>query len=144
MKILILHHVEPIWESGLLKFAKLSFNDLEEKFYEHFQENQYDKVILTRFEDWKINDDYNLIGQYINKVETYDYGWTKELCEQNELEYCEGGNHSEVVWIADWQKELKGHEVYISGGFRGACLEDLQIALDHLNINYKEIKELCY
>jgi len=145
MKVLILHHCEPIWDAGLKKIAGISFEEFEEQIYNYLQDNNFDKIILTRFEEFRIlPGEYCYLANYINQLEVYDYGWTKELCEQNNLEYTEGGAHSEVVWITDWQKQLKGHEVYIAGAFDGECIEDLEIALRHCEVDYKRINELIY
>ena len=58
------------------------------------------------------------------------------------IDYCEGGYHSEYVLLTDWMRDLKGHEVYISGSFDGECIDDLETALDFLEIPYNRIESL--
>jgi hypothetical protein len=45
------------------------------------------------------------------------------------------------VYIADWMRSLSG-DVYISGAFEGECIEDLEIALSHLRIEFKKVRQL--
>jgi hypothetical protein len=140
MKVLIIHHLERIWENGYKKFGT-SFDELVEKFYEHLSHETYDLVILTRFEDFRLDDDYWPIAQYVDRVETYAYGWEKQEMLDNPGIFCEGGSHSEAVLIEDWMR-LSGHDVYISGAFDGECIEDLEIALRHCQVKFFRIEDL--
>jgi hypothetical protein len=165
MKTLIIHHLEPMWNEGY-KTHNTNFEELLEKFYNYLTENIFDRVILTRFEDHKLddsycfysteNDEYVELSNFINKVHTYDYGWCKdsvfdgELPEQNQdgfyvnewgNVYCDGGMHSEIVWIPEWMKDLKG-DIFISGAFDGECIDDLETALSALNKTFYRINEL--
>ena len=155
MKVLIIHHLEEMWERGY-KNAGTSFWDLEYKFGEYLRENKFDKVILTKFEttrdyfrnkafggNYKFYNDYSNIGSYINEVHEYAYGWSKEELENSPDMFVEGGNHSEVVLITDWIKDLRGHEVYLTGAFMGECLEDMQIALNSQEVEFEYIRGLC-
>jgi len=150
-KVLIIHHLEPCWQSAYNKIANTSFESLCQDFIEHIEDNQYDWIILTQFEDWKAQNDHYLTGiaHYIDQWEEYGYGWGKEVLEDERhvnpkyrQEWCNGGNHSEMVLIADWMKEIKNEDIYISGAFDGECIEDLEIALDFLKINYKRVESL--
>jgi len=49
-KILIIHHLEEMWNSGYKKFGNTNFFDLEYRFFEFLSENNFDRVILTKFE----------------------------------------------------------------------------------------------
>lgn len=49
-KVLIIHHLESTWESGYNGFGE-SFESLAAKIIMHIQESDYDKVILTQFEN---------------------------------------------------------------------------------------------
>lgn len=141
MRTLIIHHLEPCWETGYKSFGTC-FQNLLWKFAHHLETNQYDQIILTRFEDHTIcPEEYEPIYYWINQVHAYSYGWEAEELEEYPDRFCEGGNHSEAVLIEDWMKELTG-EVYISGAFDGECVEDLEIALRHCGINFKRIEEL--
>lgn len=140
MKTLIIHHLEPMWEQGYKK-AGTSFERLVEVFYDHLERNHYDKVILTRFEDHRINEpEYEIIEPFINQVETYAYGWEEAESVENPDRFCQGGCHSEVVLLEDWMK-ING-QVFISGAFDGECIEDLEIALKHLEVKFNRIESL--
>lgn len=160
-KVLIIHHLEPMWERGY-KDHGTSFEALKEKFACHLEENRYSKVILTRFEDFDISySEYYQLVDYVDQVETYDYGWCLDMLDVEDLDdlqrlskypevyqaedcsrWTSGGNHSEIVWVADWMFDLIGKDVEISGAFDGECVEDLQIALDALGVGYKRLNDL--
>jgi len=156
MKTIIIHHLEGIWERGY-KNAGTSFWKLEYKFGKYLEANKFDKVILTNFElpswffknghgfkgKYDFYNEYPNIGTFITDYHEYAYGWDKENIKNEHNNFVNGGNHSEAVLIEDWIRELKSDEVYLSGAFLNECLEDMQIALDSQNINYKMIKELC-
>lgn len=166
MKVLIIHHLEPIWNNGYKKFGT-NFDKLLERFSEYLENNIFNKIILTRFEEWKIDfEEYSLIAEKIDIVHSYGYGWNLECfydsspddislddaqtsldCGGSYInsygqEVCKGGQHSEVVFIPDWIRDLKCNEVFISGAFDGECLEDLEIALNFCQIDYNRIEEL--
>jgi hypothetical protein len=108
-KVLIIHHLEPMWESGYRGIGGTSFDRLQENFIEFLQENEFDKVILTRFEDYKatVAEGYfPELLEFISKVEEYSYAWEAEMF-QDASEYCEGGNHSQVVWLVNVSKSWK-------------------------------------
>lgn len=165
MKTLIIHHLEPMWNEGYRTHGT-SFEKLLEKFYNYLEENSFDRVILTRFEDRKLddsycfycekNDDYCELSKFIDKVHNYDYGWDKDSIFDGELPepkeegfyvnewgnvYCDGGVHSEIVWIPDWIQGLQG-DIFISGAFDGECIDDLETALEALNKTFHRINEL--
>lgn len=140
MKILILHHVEAMWNDSLLNY-NTSIDEMIEDIKNHLDENNYDKVILNRFEDFEISEEHFPIANYINDINSYGYGWTADMFS-NSSQYCEGGSHSEVVEIDDWMHDLKGNKVDICGAFDGECIEDLEIALNHLDIKFKRIEHL--
>lgn len=165
MKILIIHHLETEWEQGYKRFDT-SFEELLERFADYLSENHFDRVILTRFEEWQIDAaEYYPIYDYINSVKTYSYGHELEsFLSDEEMEKAEeiqellddgkhyitsygtkiykGGNHSNVLPSEVWIEELAGHDVYISGAFDGECIEDLEIILNRCQVNYKRIEEL--
>ena len=75
------------------------------------------------------------------QVETYGYGWSEEELRENPKEFVEGGNHSEAVYIAPWMRKLSG-EIFIAGAFDGECLEDLEIALRALKLDFTKVRPL--
>jgi hypothetical protein len=155
MKVLIIHHLEELWSEGY-KQAGTSWWKLEYKFAQYLKKNNFDKVILTKFETTqnyfrnnafggnnKFYNDYPNIATYINEVYEYAYGWSYDELTNHPDTFVKGGNHSQAVLITDWIKELCGHEVYLSGAFLGECLEDMEIALKSQDIEPKYIMELC-
>jgi len=145
-----MHHLEPMWDASYRQFGNTCFAELCEEFVEHIEINDYDRVILVQFEDWKPQELHYLygLGQLVTDSYNYAYGWTSEEAEScaednsNNVEFCEGGRHSDVVMIAEWMHELKGQDIYISGAFDGECIDDLETALDFLELPYTRIEEL--
>lgn len=154
-KVLIIHHLESCWEASYKKYGT-SFYELSRKIITHIKRSNYDRVILTRFEDNKPEDCHyeSEIVDFVNHWYEYSYGWDKEGYEAEETDstgeyldpydnlYCEGGNHSEIVLIADWMQELKYDNVSICGAFDGECIEDLEIALRFVGCNFRRLDKL--
>ena len=145
MKVLIIHHLEPIWQKGYGGFGE-SFESLQEKFLAYLSENSFQRVILTRFEDWRACSSEGYFSELldlISEVRDYAYGWEAEMF-QDESDYCEGGTHSEVVYLPEWLKQLKkrGAQVTLTGAFEGECIEDMEIALSHLEIPFTKARSL--
>lgn len=140
MKTLIIHHLESMWESSYISTGGITYEDLLFKFRDHLEEQEYDRVILTRFEDIRFEPEHDIIREFVDELYDYAYGWEDNEDTQGE-DFCEGGTHSERVYIADWMRSLSG-DVYISGAFEGECIEDLEIALSHLGIEFKKVRQL--
>lgn len=144
MKVLIIHHLEPMWENGYQKFG-LTFERLQEKFLDFLSENVFDKIILTRFEEWGACPSEGYFPELLERINTfhsYAYGWEREEMEENPEMFCEGGNHSGAVLIEDWMRRLVSCDVTISGAFDGECVEDLEIALRHVGVDFKREESL--
>jgi hypothetical protein len=148
-----------MWESSLSSKAGITFDEYLEDIADHIFQHNYDRIILTRFEDHKAEPEvYWGLTNYISQVETYDYGWSLDMLEVADLDelepvgelyksehgqlWCEGGNHSEIVWVADWMLELQNDEVSICGAFDGECIEDLQIALEAAKVKFDRVESL--
>lgn len=139
MKILIIHHLESEWETAYISATGKTFEELCYEFSDYLEVNYFDKVILTRFEP----EHYIIHNSEPLTLFTYSYGWDKYDIEANtDRIWVEGGSHSDFVLIDDWMLDLYGHDVSISGAFDGECIEDLEIALSALQIDYKRIEEL--
>jgi len=115
--------------------------------YEHLAENCYDHIIVTNFEaGFYLDDDQMLLDGFSPAVYDYCYGWEREqLLESNlveNIDFCPGGHHSPVVLVPEWIRNLKTHEVHLCGAFDGECIEDMEIALNFAEINYKRIEKL--
>ena len=143
MATLIIHHLETVWECGYRKLGT-SMVDLCLKIREHIEDFDYDKVILTRFEDDELQDDHYETGlaDYIDRVEIYGYGWGDEdRANSGHDNWTEGGAHSKYVYLAEWMKELDG-DIHICGAFDFECIEDLQIALRALDKKFSRLEDL--
>lgn len=153
-KVLIMHHVEPMWSDAMQKNHCLTFYDLQERLLLALEGHSFDRIILTRFEDYKLSPEYYPeFACLIDDVYDYGYGW--ELNDEyedlgdgryhmHECFYCDGGIHSPVVLLADWMYELGGDDVTICGAFDGECIEDLEIALDFIGVSYTRWNEFIF
>ena len=146
MKTLIIHHLETIWESGLLNCGTNLEKELQ-KLVNHLKDNQYDKVVFCRFEEPKLEDihyHYHL-DRYISFVVDYAYGWTVE--DMQEWYPDEKGTtwdsteieHSKAVFLCDWMKQLKGDDVYVCGAFKNECIATLREALRLCEFNRQSL-----
>lgn len=141
MKTIIIHHVQAMWNSGLEGFGT-SFDEVLEKVYEHLSENYYDRVIVTNFEaGFDLDDEQIMLSEFCPVVHDYGYGWEKEMIDPDVQDWTDGGNHSEIVLIDDWMKELP-KEVDLCGAFDGECIEDMEIALESLDISVNRLENL--
>ena len=114
-----------------------------DKFIDHLENTPYDKVILTRFEEYGLTSEYTPIEVWIDELYVYAYGWDENDRNTNpELEWVEGGGHSDYVIVEEWMKNLAKHQVYISGAFDGECIQDLEYALRGANVNFQRINDL--
>ena len=145
MRTLIIHHLETIWKAGYERFG-VTFEIMAEKVVDYLREHEYDQIILTRFEDDRLEDEHHYTGlsEFIHQVFTYAYGWCQEdvLDDEDDENWTEGGYHSEYVYLAPWMRTLAGCKVDICGAFDGECIEDLEIALEALEIPFNRIEEL--
>ena len=133
-----------MWENGYKKFGT-SFERLQEKVLDFLSENSFDRVLLTRFEDCAACPSEGYFPELLNalsRVHEYGYGWPAEALEDMPDRFCVGGNHSEAVLIDDWMLPLKNAQVTIAGAFDGECIEDLEIALNHLGVDFEREESL--
>jgi len=148
MKTLIIHHLETMWEYGYKKFGT-TFSDIAEKIVCYLEESCYDRVILTRFEDDSFEDEHFDTGlvHYIGEIYDYAYGWHRDsldLEDDSKLpdDFTEGGYHSDIVYVPDWVKSLKTHQVSLCGAFDGECIEDMEIALTAAEVKFERLNAL--
>lgn len=147
MKTIIIHHLQYIWDQGLRDQGTCFEAELE-KVYEHLNLNVYDRVIVTNFEaGLNLDVEQNMLGEFYPDVYDYMYGWERSEVEswadrKEGEDFCEGGNHSEVVLLDEWMKDIISDEVYLCGAFDGECIEDMEIALEFLGIEVNRIEEL--
>jgi hypothetical protein len=154
MRVMILHHVETMWADAMHRMFDVDYDEYLLKVAAHLDAHQYDRVLLNMFEDTRLEPEHYPIAEYVNAVNQYGYGWDANMFEsdfedgedelgtQEGILYCAGGTHSQIVALEDWMWELRGHEVYIAGAFDGECIEDLEVALNFLEIPYSRVEEL--
>lgn len=142
-KVLILHHFESYWEKGFV-MKGLPFWAFQNRVSTHLEGSEYKRIIVTRFEDWQKGPEHDFMFEMGLEPEfqQYDYGWDEEQMKRSGCEYVEGGVHSEVVWIPEWLKELKGEKVNLAGAFDGECIEDMEIALSSQGIDFDRLEDL--
>ena len=144
MKILIIHHVGPMWERSFDR------EKLTTEIINHIESNYYDKVIATTLEG---GDTYLELMPYVNVIKGWSYGW--EIDEKlSDLEYAEqyGIDRNDITestghpyaYLYQWIKDLKGHEITLMGGSLYECLYDLETTLEHLDIPYNTVYECTY
>lgn len=169
-KVLICHHLEPIWQSGLQKNGT-SLKTMCKQVVTFLKHHDVDCVIITQFEadeDSKHHEDYYRLFKFLDRRgiqlvwHEYGYGWTLDnfvfddlAAAQAQLDageivtdgygnrIAQGGTHSEIVLLSDWMLELKNSEILLGGAFMGECLDDMQTAFTALGFDYKLVKELC-
>jgi hypothetical protein len=142
-KVLIMHHVEPMWQNAMRQKGVIFDNYLADLWH-HIDNSDYDQLILTQFEDCKLQDMHLEFGFGELCIDCYEYayGWTFKAFEDCPEEYIEGGSHSESVYIPQWLVDLKGKDVYLCGAFDGECIEDMEIALRHCVGKFTRINSL--
>lgn len=164
MKILLAHHLEPIWNDGLKRFG-MNIYILCERIAEYLSEGDFDKIIISQFElarNPQSEECYFPILQVIEdsgiKIEwqEYSYGWTLEsfnlpedalnedgfAIDEYGRKIVEGGSHSEVLPLEKWIADLFGHEVYLCGAFDGECLEDISLAMRACGVEFSRVENL--
>lgn len=162
-KVLICHHLEPMWDKSLREMGT-SFYKLEKKTAQHIKKNNYSQVILTRFEEHTYNyEEYPNMYSLITFLAVYGYADCIDSCfDDNEdkdliedrldegeivandcgIKYALGGFHSEIVEIPKWLENLKHSDVYLCGAFDGECIDDIQTAMEAIDLKYNRISKL--
>jgi hypothetical protein len=143
MKILIIHHVEPQWVKSFNRDENDYLLDIEN----HVIHNDYDRIIMTTLE----GDGYQFLEEICHQHEEWSYAWDNPETESEWYDDCNidtediiSSSGHEYTYLYPWIKNLAGHEITILGGADGECLEDLRCALNHLEIEFDEVRELIY
>jgi len=146
MKTIIIHHLQSIWDEGLIGMG----TDFETEIYkvcEHLNKVEYDRIIVTNFEaNLSLDEDKLILSDFYPEVHDYMYGWERKEVEEwkdhkEGVDFCQGGQHSEVVLTPEWMRKLEG-EIYICGAFDGECIEDLECALEGCGKNFERLNHL--
>ena len=143
MNILLIHHLEEMWDRGYKNYDT-HFEKESLKVINFIKNNEFDEVVLVRFEDFELGDEHYSVGlhEHVDRVETYGYGWQREELEEQDPEgegvrWADGCDHSEVVLLDDWIKDLKGHNVTLVGAFEDECIATISAALEQCGVEYK-------
>lgn len=149
MNILVLHHVEPMWQ------ASMNPGYLE-TVCKHLDEQSYDQIILTTLEgttDEFYDEEFWKIAAQTDVVEEWSYAWEDPETERQwyldsgidpDTEIIEASGH-EFAYVYPWiAKRLKGHNVTLGGGARFECLADFKDTLEHLDIPFTEVDSLVF
>lgn len=163
MNVLLLQHFESYWEGPLQELHNTSFEECMNNVLDFVASNDnIDKIIITLFEDYELNHEYEKLQTLCDKkgieieAHTYAYAWYKDPDPEEtaypestrNIDWCQGtrDHHGEedVIEINDWQKELKykNCKVFLGGAFDGECVKDQEAALDTLEVNYERVEGL--
>ena len=147
-KVLILHHIEPMWE------ACFNAYELVKKCLTHINRSKYDKIILATFECSKQElydyPEYIPLVEKIDELQNWSYAWGSDIDTAasdfggSPDDYIYVSTPHETAYLYDWIKDLKGCQVSVAGGHRDECLQDLIETLEHLDIKYKKIEQCIY
>ncbi len=144
-RTLLVHHLEPMWEGGYKRYGT-SFIEQAEKVLEHVWASNYDRIIMTLFEDRGLGPAHAELGlvALCPSVYTYGYGWESDMDPGEGCRFVEGGAHSEVVLVEPWMDEmaLEGDRVHLCGAFDGECIEDMEIALRAAGVWFERLEDL--
>jgi len=149
MKILVIHHVEPMWDSSIPhNYRDYLLNYLIEN------SEKYDVIMATFLEDYQSTTGCEEIDSFITKTNEWGYGWgygnetkPKQVAKYHEFpkgDIIRVSSPHDWAYLYDWIKELKGHEIDVCGGYRTECLLDLEESLEHLEIPFKTLDNLVY
>lgn len=145
MKVLLIHHLETIWQAGYRMYGT-TFFDVAQDILNHITGESYDRVILTRFEDPRLEDEHweSGIADFIDEIQEYGYGWDLDMVDREKegIDWVWGGEHSEVVLLFDWIARLRGNDVHLCGAFDRECIEDMELALEGCGVNFERLEHL--
>lgn len=163
MNVLLLQHFESYWEGPLRDLHNTSFEECMNNVLDFVaSRDDIDKIIITLFEDYELNHEYEKLQRLCDKKDieieahTYGYAWYKDPDPEEtaypestrNIDWCPGTreHHGEedVIEITEWQKELKSLDckVFLGGAFEHECLKDMEAALDTLKVNYERVEGL--
>lgn len=163
MNVLLLQHFESYWEGPLRDLHNTSFEECMNNVLDFVaSRDDIDKIIITLFEDYELNHEYEKLQRLCDKKDieieahTYGYAWYKDPDPEEtaypestrNIDWCPGtrDHHGEedVIEITEWQKELKSLDckVFLGGAFEHECLKDMEAALDTLEVNYERVEGL--
>ncbi len=148
MKILIMHHVEKMWEAELAD-KDTSFEEVSRNLLNYIENSDFDRVLLVRQENECLGEEHHESGlsEHIDNIHSYGYGWKRADLERDDpdgedIRWADGCSHSEVVMMESWMEDLISHEVTVTGAFAGECVETLTTALDACGVKYTEKEDL--
>jgi len=148
MKTLLIHHLEELWSDGYKNFGT-SFEAEAAKIANYIRKSDFERVLLVRMEDFDLGEEHHSAGlnELVDDVEIYAYGWNREELEEEDPEgegvrWADGCDHSEVVLLDDWIKDLVGQDVTLVGAFEGECVATVSAAMDQCGVSYQREESL--
>ena len=126
----------------MLNIKGVNFDEFCDLVFDYINANNYDNIILNRFENYTTNDINHPYASMVNQVHEYAYGWEHDhLIDDSEISthpifkdikvynygsyslmYTDGVTHSELVLIDDWMTKL--HKDYSTVNIAGHLTEN--------------------
>lgn len=156
MNILWLHHFEDDWNYSMKEFNTNYEKELI-KILNYLENENIDKVLVTRFLKNKSGDCHEFLIAFCQikgiqiEFKEYGYGFRNDDNQYKKKDFGKswiygnrsGHDENDILIIEDFQRELKNHTIFLGGAFENECLNDVETVMNHLNINYTKIPELC-
>lgn len=141
-RILILQHVEPMWEEPMRQSKGIDPEDYLRRVI-HFIRRYakwYDKIIVTTLEYTRT---YAELYDFPITVEEWSYAWEDTPEDSAEIyglevqDFISVSTPHQVAYLYDWLKEIasRGYSVTLGGAFEGECLTDIYETLLHLGVS---------
>lgn len=141
-KVLFIVHVEQMFEHLFPNGDQYDFGAMIAR---HVEDNDYNKIIAL---DSEIDMGPIEAVKYVaDEIWGWSWGYEPEMDmgDEDERWMIEASGH-EWTWVPPEIRngEFKDAEIFISGGHDYECLEDWRNVLDHVGLEYEEVKELIY
>lgn len=152
-QILIVHHVEPMWERA---FDGAFLHRVER----HLRRSYYERTIFTTLEGekpcnlskytdlygWRFDSIADALKSHNLQVEDWMYGFAKGEHPDTDKDLIPVTTPHEWAYVYDWIKQLRpwSGRIKLIGGHRHECLADLEQTFDSLHIKYTTLRHLTY
>ncbi len=147
-RILVLHHIEPTWESGIRAKGVYPDEYLDRVIrFVRLNRRRYERIILTTLEG---DDGYPELRTLVDEVQDWSYAWedtpeaSAEYTGLKLEDFIEVDTPHRVAYIYPYIKDWKdaGYTVTLAGAFEGECLTDMELTLRHLQIPVSRAESL--
>lgn len=141
-RILILQHVEPMWEEPMRQNKGIDPENYLRKvsnFLSRYHD-RYDHIIATTLEG---DETYPEIMYYSPRIQDWSYAWedtpedSAEMFRLEVKDFIYVSTPHRVAYLYDWLKDIaaRGFSVTLGGAFEGECLTDMYETLLHLGVS---------